>query len=130
MNKRLQVQHDQIQSKKCKFVIILHNKKQKQKKKKNEFNTITIQNQPVAMQYESLSRIGAHCFKRARRDKIRDEAMTAPERGMENADPASGDGDGAGEPSCAETVVAAEKIATAKTSIKAVMMLTCAISER
>ena len=60
---------------------------------------------------------------------MREEAITAYGKGTENADPASGDGAGAGETSCVETVAAAEKIATTKTSIKALTMLTCAISE-
>ena len=78
---------------------------------------------------ENFSHIQTQYFKKASREKTREEATTAPDSGRENADPASGDGAGAGELSSAETVAAAEKIATTKTSIKAFAMLTCAIDE-
>ena len=75
--------------------------------------------------------MGSQGFKRARREKKREETMKTPGRGRENADPTSGDGAGAGEVSCADTVAAADKTtATVKTAIKALFMLTCAITER
>lgn len=90
---------------------------------------MTLQDHLIAIQSENVLQIVTQGFKRAKRDKMREEAITAYGKGTENADPASGDGAGAGETSCAETVAAAEKIATTKTSIKALTMLTCAISE-
>ena len=88
----------------------------------NESNTIfdgSIPNLHHKNKRNSLTSKLSQCFKRPRREKTREEATTATDRGRENADPASGDGAGAGEKSCAETVVAAEKIAAAKKSTKA-----------
>ena len=78
---------------------------------------------------KNFSNIRTQYFKRARSENTREETITLPDRGRENADPASGDRAGAGELSCAETVVATEKIATTKRSTKAFAMLTCAIDE-
>ena len=96
---------------------------------KNKFNTI-LKFQSI-YKICNLSWIGTQGFRRARRERTTEQAITAPERGTENADPTSGDGAGARAPSWADTVAAVEKIATtAKTSIKAFVMPTCAIGEQ